>query len=1074
MKLIYQHIIILLFLCIPTLAITQVLDIENYTTSEYLGRSNFYGFTQDENLNLYFSSNEGILSFNGVSFSEIKITPEIDSNPVGQLIYFNNSIYFSTAKGVFKFNLNSDSLHKILDTPAKEFLLSKNNLFFISGKSIYQLTAKQISASSIFTDDNYNLSCFFINEKIIVAGTPNGLRIIENGELKYSIGSFINTKAIEAENDSSLLVLSDDALFTISLNDSIKASKISRISVFNKEKDSNLFQSQIGNTYISTSSGKLYQYDPVFDEDNLITINEKNGLDKFPINYIDNDVELNLWVLGENGLSKISINQPITIIQEKNIENAYSNENSVLIIKKDQFQIYDFNLRPSTFRIQERIQESSAIFVNDEWWITINSKYVYKVKRNTIKREVCSSDLKFIHSFDQNKFLAINREGKLQLYNLQGEVINKLDELDLNPYFLVGHKQHYIISNNEVYIFNSNGLSSTQIKVANDIPLNTLRASNLGLWSFHSNSLVLHNSDGSVKSFNHLWENQFNHRQIYNVFEDSQSNLWVSLNTHLAKINFVKEDNAISVNEATLYGNEDHVKNSYFKNAIELENQQIWFTSNKVITIYNPLLDNPHLVAPGVFISSAYAINYDEFNDPIDTLQLNDSINRISNKHEIIIDPGIVSFYKKHKSKIQYRIKTADNVWNNLPFGEKIRLRNLVDGNNGIEIRAINPNGITSKDTITYTLNVKPPIWKRNWFYIGALLSVVLLGLVGYKSINNFKDNKTKELHEKLDEKLGDLERRTHLQILKSERLKQLNELITSQKGELEKKNKQIESQKYELSLTNDQIKKQKDLLEDTGNKLKASINYAQRIQNALMSTEVEVKKAIDDSFIYFLPRDVVSGDFYWFNKAKNDKGEELLILAAVDCTGHGVPGAIVSVVGINLLNNITNLKKIYDPGQILTELNSDIIHNLRQNETQVNDGMDMSLVTINYQAKTIEFAGAKNPLMYVEDGELVRIRGDKNAIGGQQRGEERAFQTHTINCSDGKNRTFFLFSDGYQDQFGGEKGFKFLTSNFKQLLLQISNLPVLEQKTILHERLDEWKGEYSQTDDVLVIGFKF
>jgi serine phosphatase RsbU (regulator of sigma subunit) len=128
----------------------------------------------------------------------------------------------------------------------------------------------------------------------------------------------------------------------------------------------------------------------------------------------------------------------------------------------------------------------------------------------------------------------------------------------------------------------------------------------------------------------------------------------------------------------------------------------------------------------------------------------------------------------------------------------------------------------------------------------------------------------------KLDEKLEDLERRSHLQILKSERLKQLNELITSQKGELEKKNKQIESQKYELSLTNDQIKKQKDLIEETSNKLKSSINYAQRIQNALMSTEVEVKKAIDDSFIYFLPRDVVSGDFFWFNKVKNDKGEEV------------------------------------------------------------------------------------------------------------------------------------------------------------------------------------------------------
>ena len=151
------------------------------------------------------------------------------------------------------------------------------------------------------------------------------------------------------------------------------------------------------------------------------------------------------------------------------------------------------------------------------------------------------------------------------------------------------------------------------------------------------------------------------------------------------------------------------------------------------------------------------------------------------------------------------------------------------------------------------------------------------------------------------------------------------------------------------------------------------------------------------------MPRDVVSGDFFWFNKVYNEKNEELLILAAVDCTGHGVPGAIVSVVGMNLLNNITKLKKIYDPGQILTEMNQDIIADLRQDETQVNDGMDMTIVTYNKNTNQLYFAGAKNPLMYVEDGELIRIKGDKYAIGGQQRGSDRDFQTHHLDLTDGK-----------------------------------------------------------------------
>jgi serine phosphatase RsbU (regulator of sigma subunit) len=134
---------------------------------------------------------------------------------------------------------------------------------------------------------------------------------------------------------------------------------------------------------------------------------------------------------------------------------------------------------------------------------------------------------------------------------------------------------------------------------------------------------------------------------------------------------------------------------------------------------------------------------------------------------------------------------------------------------------------------------------------------------------------------------------------------------------------------------------------------------------------------------------------------------------------------------------------------------------------------MDMTLVTINKVTKEIRFAGAKNPLMYIENGELIRIRGDKYAIGGQQRGTDRSYTTHSL-AHTGVERMFYIFSDGYQDQFGGEKGFKFLTSNFKELLLKVHDKPVLDQKTIIHETIEDWKGDYAQTDDILVIGFRF
>ncbi len=1075
MRFINKHILILLLFWLPASGFCQLLDITNYSTSEFLGRTDFYGFTQDENLKMFLSTNKGIITYNGVDFNEFKISQDIDNNPVHQIIYNNKALYFSTPQKVFKYNVESDSLTLISDRPAREFKTHNNTLYYISGKSIYKVNNEDDLIEAIYTDDTYDLNCFFINDRITIAGTKNGLRIVDQGKLIDIKGTFINAKAINAENDSSLIVLSEDALFSYLINDNISQSKISREILFKNEKANSLFQSKIGNTYISTLSGKLYQYDGVYNDINSSTISEKNGLNNFPINYLNNDEELNLWVLGEKGLSKIAINQPFTAIPEKNMERIFNNENSVLAVKKNQILTYNYSLKPKIFNIKESIKDCSAIYFNQEWLVTVNDDAIYRIKRASVERESNYLNLKLVQSINDSIFLAIDKNNIFKLYNDKFQIVDELENIGSNAHFIKGNGSHYFISENKAFKIDETAkLSLTDIKIEADLALKDYKWSEFGLWHFSDNSLKLYHKDGGISDFLGLIENKTQKSNIYNIFEDSQSNLWVSVNTHLAKVNLLEENNSITSNDITLYGTNDHVEDSYFIKALELENQQIWFIKHNNISIYNPLLDNPQLVAPGIFIKSAYAINYDEFNDPKDTVDLSKNISTISNKHEIIINPEILSHYRKHKSKLQYRnIKEFSN-WITLTDNENIRLMDLSDGVNQIEIRSVNPNGIASKEVINFSINVNPPIWKKDWFYLSAIISFLLLGFVGYKSLNNFKDNKTRELNDKLDGKLEDLEKRSHLQILKSERLKQLNELITSQKGELEKKNKQIESQKYELSLTNDQIKKQKDLLEETGNKLKASINYAQRIQNALMSTEVEVKKAIDDSFIYFLPRDVVSGDFYWFNKVVNENGEELLILAAVDCTGHGVPGAIVSVMGINLLNNITNLKKIYDPGKILNELNTDIINNLRQNETQVNDGMDMSLVSINSTTKTIEFAGAKNPLMYIEDGELLRIRGDKHAIGGQQRGEERAFQTHKIICDDNKKRTFFLFSDGYQDQFGGENGFKFLTKNFKTLLQEIHDLPVLEQKTILHERLEEWMGEYSQTDDVLVIGFKF
>ncbi len=250
---------------------------------------------------------------------------------------------------------------------------------------------------------------------------------------------------------------------------------------------------------------------------------------------------------------------------------------------------------------------------------------------------------------------------------------------------------------------------------------------------------------------------------------------------------------------------------------------------------------------------------------------------------------------------------------------------------------------------------------------------------------------------------------------------------------------------------------------------IKSSINYAQRIQEAMLPKPDLQKKLIPDSFILLKPRDIVSGDFYWLSEIKSWYSPDVIIVAA-DCTGHGVPGAFMSMIGMNSLNGIVG-DGIAEPDQILQSLDKEIRAALQQDKTGNNDGMDIALCIYRKEKSILEFAGAKNPLVYIQNGTLTQIKGDVHPIGGSKRNHEFTYRKHKVPIEE--TTMVYLFSDGYRDQFGGKDGTKFLTKNFNKLLLEIHLKPMDEQKKILDQRIEEWKSRYPQTDDILVIGFK-
>lgn len=263
-----------------------------------------------------------------------------------------------------------------------------------------------------------------------------------------------------------------------------------------------------------------------------------------------------------------------------------------------------------------------------------------------------------------------------------------------------------------------------------------------------------------------------------------------------------------------------------------------------------------------------------------------------------------------------------------------------------------------------------------------------------------------------------------------------------------------------------EKIKEQRNQVEKASEKVRASINYAKRIQEALLPNAKAIKRAFPKSFVLFKPRDIVSGDFYWFNQ----KGG-ITFLAALDCTGHGVPGAFMSMIGNELLNEAVNRVGLKEPNQILRHMHKGVRKDLRQYETDNRDGMDMVICTINKAEKKLKFAGANNPIIYMQDGEMHVIKGDRLPVGGEQRELDRQYTQHVIDIS--KPTTFYLFSDGYPDQFGGRDGKKFMAKKFRKLLYAIHDRPMDEQKEIMETTLSKWMNGYRQIDDILVMGVK-
>ncbi len=277
-----------------------------------------------------------------------------------------------------------------------------------------------------------------------------------------------------------------------------------------------------------------------------------------------------------------------------------------------------------------------------------------------------------------------------------------------------------------------------------------------------------------------------------------------------------------------------------------------------------------------------------------------------------------------------------------------------------------------------------------------------------------------------------------------------------------------LRKQNDEILSVYEKMSKQATLIDNTNNTITKSINYARRIQDAMQVNTTTIFEELTENFIIDRPRDIVSGDCYWFEQRQRE-----FYVALADCTGHGIPGAFMTILCNSLLNDIFNSRQgVRSPAEMLIELHRRLIHHLHQQKTNVQDGMDIAICRINLDEKTLTYSGAKQPLLYVDkNGEFNRFKASSLPIGGHEVKIKRKFEDITIHYQVGD--IVYISSDGFQDQFGGKNDKKFMSKRFYQMLTQIHKMPLEKQKTHIETQLNNWQANNEQTDDIMMIGIK-
>lgn len=451
---------------------------------------------------------------------------------------------------------------------------------------------------------------------------------------------------------------------------------------------------------------------------------------------------------------------------------------------------------------------------------------------------------------------------------------------------------------------------------------------------------------------------------------------------------------------------------TFFENGIS-ESQEgfVFFATDHGILRYDPKKDRKNTIEP---ITS------------FDHIMINDSSYALSDQLQLNYGQYKVEFFftgvslrKPDKVTYQYFLEGYDTDWSAITSANFARYHKLGPGDYTFKVKTFNADGVGGTNIKEIHIHIEQPFWMKWWFWL-------MCALVGFLSIR-------------------------FIIVYRERRLRENQEIL---QRALDERTKEVVEQKELLEIKN------KDITD--------SILYAKNIQKAILPPRNQLKNWFADAFVLFKPRDIVSGDFYWSARFGNK-----LLVACADCTGHGVPGAFMSLIGSTLLQQVARMETVQSPGQLLDLLDVEIFKllNRKTHDFFVDDGMDISLIEYDLETRAARFSGANRSMLLLQNGAISEIKGDRRAIGGSTRNENESFSVHSIQLEAGD--LMYLYSDGITDQFGGSEGKKLKRSGLHEWIKETAHLTMDEQHDAIRQKMLLWRGSLPQIDDIILVGMR-